>query len=62
MITINLGELKKFKDNAHMDRRLAVNWLVERYGPHGDRWTIKDLTYVQFRKERDADLFLLTWT
>lgn len=61
MKVVNLNELKKFKANPHLDRRQAVNWLFERYGPCGDRWTIKDLTYIEFRKDRDADLFLLTW-
>jgi hypothetical protein len=44
------------------DVRKAINWLYETWGPAGDRWTLKDLTYVEFRKERDATLFLIHWT
>ncbi len=62
MITVDLGELRKFKDNPQADRRQAVNWLYERLGPCGDRWTLKDLKYIEFRKDRDASLFLLTWS
>jgi len=62
MKVIDLGELRKFKNNPHLDRRQAVNWLLERLGPCGDRWNMKELKYIEFRKDRDADLFLLTWT
>lgn len=39
----------------------AYEWLIKTYGPAGDRWTMKDLTFLQFRKDRDATLFLLHW-
>jgi hypothetical protein len=56
MTIINLNNIKT------NDARKAVNWLYETFGPAGDRWTMKDLTYVEFRKERDATLFLIHWS
>lgn len=56
MIRVNLGNIKT------NDTRKAINWLIETWGPMGDRWTLKDLSYVEFRKERDATLFLLHWS
>ena len=55
MTSINLNNIKT------NDVRKAINWLFETYGPAGDRWMVKDLTVVTFRKERDATLFLLHW-
>lgn len=52
-------DLNKIKTN---DSRKAINWLLQTYGPSGDRWTLKDLSYVEFRKDRDATLFLLHWS
>jgi hypothetical protein len=53
-------DLNNIKTN---DTRKAINWLIERYGPHGDRWTLSNgLSYVEFRKDRDATLFLLHWS
>lgn len=52
-------DLSKIKTN---DTRKAVNWLLQTFGPCGDRWTLKDLSYVEFRKDRDATLFLLHWS
>lgn len=39
----------------------VLEWLHKTYGPQGDRWTLKELAYIEFRKDRDADLFLLMW-
>jgi len=39
-----------------------VMWLHKHYGPAGNRWTLRDLAYIDFRKDRDADLFLLQWS
>ncbi len=53
-------DLDKIKTN---DARKAINWLIETYGPHGDRWTLSNgLKYVEFRKDRDATLFLIHWS
>jgi hypothetical protein len=52
-------DLSKIKVN---DSRKAINWLLETWGPMGDRWTCKDLSRIEFRKERDATLFLLHWS
>ena len=52
-------DLSKIKTN---DPRKAVNWLLQTFGPCGDRWTLKDLSYVEFRKDRDATLFLIHWS
>lgn len=56
MTRVNLSNLRT------NDTRKAINWLVETWGPAGDRWTLKDLSYVEFRKDRDATLFLLHWS
>ena len=55
MRTVYLGNLRPDV------KALPIWWLVERFGPSGDRWTLRELAYVDFRKDRDADLFLLTW-
>ncbi len=52
-------DLNKIKTN---DTRKAVTWLLHTFGPCGDRWMLKDLSYVEFRKDRDATLFLLHWS
>lgn len=62
MISVDIGQLKQFKDNATKDRRAAINWLFETFGPSGDRWAIRNLTYVDFKKDRDATLFILHWS
>lgn len=62
MKLVDLGQIAQFKNDPQRDRREAINWLYETYGPAGDRWTLKDLTYVEFRKDRDADLFVLRWS
>ncbi len=56
MTVVNLNNIKT------NDVRKAVNWLCQTLGPAGDRWTIKNLSIVEFRKERDATLFLLHWS
>lgn len=56
MIRVNLSKIKT------NDARKAINWLIQTWGPCGDRWTLKDLSYVEFRKDRDATLFLLHWS
>lgn len=48
--TIKVGDVPK-----------AILWLVETWGPAGDRWTLKNLSYIEFRKDRDASLFLIHW-
>lgn len=52
-------DLNKIKTN---DARNAINWLLKTWGPQGDRWVLRDLSYVEFRKDRDATLFLLHWS
>lgn len=53
-------DLDNIKTN---DARKAINWLIQTLGPHGDRWTLSNgLKYVEFRKDRDATLFLLHWS
>lgn len=53
-------DLNTIKTN---DVRKAVNWLIQTFGPHGDRWTLSNgLNYVEFRKDRDATLFLIHWS
>jgi len=40
----------------------AVEWLIKTLGPPGRRWRLRDLTFIDFEKDRDATLFLLNWT
>ena len=56
MRTVYLGDLRP---NV---KALPIHWLHEHYGPSGDRWKLKDLAFVEFRKDRDADLFLIVWS
>lgn len=56
MIRVNLNTIKT------NDTRKAINWLLQTWGPPGERWSLKDLSYVDFRKDRDATLFLLHWS
>ena len=56
MTTVDLARIR-LKDGV-----TAIEWLLKTYGPEGDRWKLKNLTYVEFRKDRDADLFLLNWS
>lgn len=53
---IDLSKLPKIKNLLS-----ALEWLTKTYGPQGDRWQLKNLSYIEFRKNRDADLFLLIW-
>lgn len=55
MIKVDLSRIKA------NDPRKAINWLLQTWGPMGDRWMLTDLTYIEFRKDRDATLFLLHW-
>lgn len=54
--TVYLGDLGYKKGYP------AVKWLSEVYGVDTNRWRLRDLAYVDFRKERDATLFLLNWS
>lgn len=54
MITVNLTNLKEPKR--------ALTWIRETWGAPGDRWVLKGLSYIEFRKDRDASLFLLHWS
>jgi hypothetical protein len=58
MKTIYLGDLPQRTKGPSW---APVQWLEKHYGPAGDRWTLRDLAFVDFRKDRDADLFLLQW-
>lgn len=52
-------------DNIGLDiphRQAAVMWLLDRYGPAGDAWTVEKLTYVKFKNDKDATLFILRWS
>lgn len=43
-------------------RKAALRWLLNTYGPAGDTWSIDQLTYVKFKNDRDATLFILKWS
>ncbi len=43
-------------------RREAVLWLLDRYGPAGNAWTVEKLTYVKFKNDKDATFFILRWS
>ena len=47
---------------AIQDRRTAVEWLYNRYGPAGDLWEIKKLTYVHFKNDKHATYFTLRFS
>ena len=55
MRSIYLGDLQYNKGYE------AVRWLCDTYGPGQGRWSIRELSYVDFVNDRDADLFLLRW-
>lgn len=44
------------------DRRAAIDWLFERYGPAGDEWDIDELTYVIFADDKKATYFILRFS
>ena len=62
MQTVDLNTLKSNKTRAGIDRALAIRWLFDTFGPSGDRWTMRNLTFVDFKKDRDATLFILHWS
>jgi hypothetical protein len=43
-------------------RREAVMWLYNKYGPAGNIWSIDQLTYVNFKNDKDATYFILKWS
>lgn len=55
MRTVYLGSLQYNKGYE------AVRWLCDTYGTNTKRWVIRELAYVDFFNDRDADLFLLRW-
>lgn len=58
MTVVNLNNIGS--DLYH--RVKALDWLSQTLGPSGDRWTFKDLTYVTFKDDKDATLFILKWS
>lgn len=62
MQTVDLATLKQNKSSAGVDRVNALRWLFDTFGPAGDRWTVRGLTFVDFKKDRDATLFILHWS
>jgi len=44
------------------DRRAAIDWLFERYGPAGDEWDIDKLTYVRFKNDKYATYFIMRFS
>ncbi len=56
MITVDLGNLKDGIVGGEI-----IIWLYNTFGPSGDRWKLIGLAYVEFRKDRDATLFLTAW-
>lgn len=59
MRTVYLGDLPQRSKGPSW---APVIWLQKYYGPAGNRWTLRDLAYIDFKKDRDADLFLLQWS
>lgn len=52
-------------DNIGMnlqDRRKAVMWLYEKYGPAGDEWSVDKLTYVRFKTPKYATYFIMRFS
>ena len=44
------------------NRRTAVMWLYEKYGPAGDEWVIDKLTYVRFKTPKYATYFIMRFS
>lgn len=40
----------------------ALKWLMQAYGPAGDRWKLNGVNYVEFKSEREALMFILRWS
>lgn len=57
MRTVYLGDLRPGV------KALPVHWLHEHYGPSGEgnRWKLRELAFVDFYKDSDADFFLIVW-
>ena len=46
-----------------IDKSKLINWCYDKYGPASEkRWNLCDLRYVHFANDRDATLFILTWS
>lgn len=44
------------------DRRKAVEWLFDKYGPAGNEWEIDQLTYVKFVDDKKATYFVMRFS
>jgi hypothetical protein len=59
MKTVYLGDLTQ---RVKGPTWAPVKWLEKHYGPAGTRWTLRDLAFIDFKKDSDATLFLLHWS
>jgi hypothetical protein len=62
MTSVDLGRLSQYKEDGRYDRNLALNWLFDNFGPMGERWMLRELTYVDFARDKDATMFLMRWS
>jgi len=59
MTVVDLNKIGKTTE----DRRAAVMWLVEKYGPADDGiWTVQDLSKVVFKEDKHATYFSLRFS
>jgi hypothetical protein len=55
MVVVDLTTLKKI-DSGLFD------WIVTHYGTADKgRWSLKELSYIEFKDSKDALLFMLRW-
>lgn len=46
------------KEVTHYDMFI---WLTKQFGKSGERWTMVELNYIDFKDSKDALLFSLRW-
>lgn len=58
MTTVDLEVLQK----SEAARWPAIKWLLQKYGPAGGTWKLRDLRYIEFNNEKEAVHFILRWS
>lgn len=59
MTVVDLNKIGKTTE----DRRTAVMWLYNKYGPADhDIWTVQDLSKIVFKEDKHATYFVLSFS
>jgi hypothetical protein len=59
MTVVDLNKIGKTIE----ERRAAVMWLLEKYGPSSEgQWKVKGLSQVVFKNDKHATYFSLRWS